>query len=288
MIDPRRHRQLFLDDGAVESMSGLRRILHQPINSTPVIIPARSRGERAVQSASVPQWNPEIDLWEWWYKGFSTYTDEYLTLYATSADGVCWEEAEVGLYEWNGTRANNVAFASDNTNLCHVIRDDIDPDPQRRYKGLFSDEEHMDRYPGVSADGFRWEISGGPPIPSHDTSTLVRDDIDDALSRVRHAEALCGIRPWIVGHDVAAGIGGRIVRLRRLHAAHVDLAGAADEVAAVNLRLRFVVAPGIEAAHLVGVDHDPLLLRRGIEFHEIGVDAVLRGPDINPAIQPFT
>jgi len=61
MIDPQRHRQLFLDDGAVESMSGLRRVLHQPINSTPVIIPDRSRGERAVQSASVPQWNPEID-----------------------------------------------------------------------------------------------------------------------------------------------------------------------------------------------------------------------------------
>ena len=90
MIDPQRHRQLFLDDGAVESMSGLRRILHQPINSTPVIIPDRSRGERAVQSASVPQWNPEIDLWEWWYKGFTTYTDEHLTLHATSADGVCW------------------------------------------------------------------------------------------------------------------------------------------------------------------------------------------------------
>ncbi len=187
MIDPQRHRQLFLDDGAVESMSGLRRILHQPINSTPVIIPDRSRGELAVQSASVPQWNPEIGLWEWWYKGYSTYTDEYLTLYATSADGVSWEEADVGLYEWNGTRANNVAFASDNTNLCHVIRDDIDPDPQRRYKGLFSDEEHMDRYPGVSADGFHWDISEGPPIPSHDTSTLVYDDAGQRyLAIVKH------------------------------------------------------------------------------------------------------
>ena len=186
-IDPQRYRQLFLDGGAIESMFGLLRVLHQPVDSHPVMIPDRSRGERAVQSSCVPQWNPEKNLWEWWYKGFTTYTDEYLSLYATSADGVHWDEAEVGLYEWNGTESNNVAFASDKSNLCHVIRDEVDADPQRRYKGLFSDDEHMDRYPGVSADGFEWEISPGPPIPSHDTSTFVYDDIGDRyLAIVKH------------------------------------------------------------------------------------------------------
>jgi len=186
-IHPQRYRQLFLDGGATESMCGLQSVLHQPLNTHPVIIPDRSRGERAVQASSVPQWNPEKGLWEWWYKGFTTYTDEHLSLYATSADGVHWEEGDVGLYEWNGSRSNNVAFASDKSNLCHVIRDDVDANPQRRYKGLFSDEEHMDRYPGVSVDGFQWEISGGPPIPSHDTSTLVYDDIGDRyLAIVKH------------------------------------------------------------------------------------------------------
>ena len=186
-IHPQHHRQLFLDDGAIESMSGLQRVLHQPVNTGPVIQPDRSRGQVAVQSSSVPQWNPEKGVWEWWYKGFTTYTDEYLTLYATSADGEHWEMPDLGLYEWNGSSSNNVAFVSDQANLCHVIRDVVDGDPQRRYKGLFSDGDHMDRYPGVSADGFRWEISGGPPIPSHDTSTLVRDDIGNRyLAIVKH------------------------------------------------------------------------------------------------------
>jgi len=186
-IDPHLHRQLFLDDGAIEAMSGLRRVMHQPVNTGPVILPERSRGEVAVQSSSVPQWNSEREVWEWWYKGFTTYTDEYLTLFATSRDGVKWDVPELGLHEWNGSRNNNIAFASDRANLCHVIRDEADADPQRRYKGLFSDSEHMDRYPGVSEDGFRWEISDGPPIPSHDTSTLVYDDIASRyLAIVKH------------------------------------------------------------------------------------------------------
>ena len=127
-IDPHRHRQLFLDDGAIASMSGVRRVLHRPVRNGPVIVPDRSRGQCAVQSSSVPQWNPERNLWEWWYKGFTTYTDEYLTLYATSVDGVHWDTPNLGRYEWNGCRSNNVAFVSEEANLCHVIRDAADPD----------------------------------------------------------------------------------------------------------------------------------------------------------------
>ena len=64
-IDPQQYRQLFLDDGAVGSMPGLRRVLHQPVNSGPVVFPDRARGERAVQGSRVPQWNPDKSLWEW-------------------------------------------------------------------------------------------------------------------------------------------------------------------------------------------------------------------------------
>ena len=186
-IDPLRYRQLFLDDGAVESMSGLRRVLHQPAGRRPVLIPDRSRGERAVQSSSVPQFHPEKEIWEWWYKGYTGSTEEYSSLYAVSGDGIHWDRPDVGLYERHGSTSNNVAFASDRANLCHVIRDELDADPRRRYKALFSDSEGTDRYPGVSPDGFEWEISQGPPIPSQDTSTLVYDDIAGRfLAIVKH------------------------------------------------------------------------------------------------------
>ena len=122
-IDPQQYRQLFLEYGAVGAMSGLRRVLHQPVNLGPVVFPDRARGELAVQSSRVPQWNPDKSLWEWWYKGFTTCTDEYLSLYATSVDGVHWDTADVGLYEWNGSMSNNVALRpTDRRNRCQPHR----------------------------------------------------------------------------------------------------------------------------------------------------------------------
>lgn len=55
--------------------------------------------------------------------------------YAESADGIAWERVEVGLVEDRGSRANNIV-----PHLRHaptMIRDDADPDPQRRYKSLY-------------------------------------------------------------------------------------------------------------------------------------------------------
>ena len=46
LIDPKKYRQLFLDDFAVENMTGVYRTLHQPEKVGPAVRPDRSRGER--------------------------------------------------------------------------------------------------------------------------------------------------------------------------------------------------------------------------------------------------
>ena len=186
-IHPDRHRQLFLDDGAIESVAGLRRSLHQPTRQGPVLRTNRARGELHVQSGSTPQWNSERGIWEWWYSGFTTMTEAQDTLYATSTDGVEWEMPDLGLYAWNGSKANNVAFDSPDWNLAHVIRDELDPDPERRYKALFSDGAHLNRYPGFSPDGFQWTFPDVLPIPSQDTSQLAHDkSANRYLATVKH------------------------------------------------------------------------------------------------------
>ena len=70
MIDPIKHKQLFLDDHAVQDINGLGRILHQPDKQEPVIRPDKSRDQSIVQSESPPLWNPEERIWEWWYTAF--------------------------------------------------------------------------------------------------------------------------------------------------------------------------------------------------------------------------
>ena len=145
LIDPKKYHQLFLDDGAVEKISGAKRTLHSPKKWGALI-------SGGIQSRCNPQWNSDKGLWEWWYFGEHTY-------YATSTDGEHWEKPSLGLVEWKGSTANNIAFAPQQGgpgSPFHVVRDESDPDPNRRYKGLLSGNN---RYPAVSPDGFHWVSS---------------------------------------------------------------------------------------------------------------------------------
>ena len=180
MIDPISYKQLFLDDSAIEWMTGITRHLHQPVDHQPVLCPDRSQGQISVQSRSAPQWNREKRIWEWWYWGYYRVpphgkyqsTEARVNCYATSSDGVTWERPVLGLYEWQGSRQNNLALDPQARTLYHIIRDEQDVDPQRRYKALF---DVHDRYLGVSADGFTWTMLDAPPIPSQDESHFLYD-----------------------------------------------------------------------------------------------------------------
>ncbi len=180
-INPIEQKQLFLDDSAIAQMTGVTRQLHQPFDHQPVVRPDHSQGQVSVQSRSAPQWNPEKRLWEWWYWGYYRVpphgpyhsTEARANCYATSNDGVHWETPNLGLYEWQGSRQNNIALDPAARTLYHIIRDEQEPDPQRRYKALF---DVHDRYLGVSPDGFTWTMLDAPPIPSQDESHFLYDE----------------------------------------------------------------------------------------------------------------
>ena len=154
MIDPKTYHQLFVDDYVIETTSGTSRTLHSPKKWGPLI------NGGGVQSRSNPQWNSEKKLWEWWYMGG----------YAISEDGEHWEPR------------NERNFDADNPTLAgsaggpggpfHVVRDETDPDPDRRYKGLLSGG---DRFPAVSPDGFHWTLVDTPRIISSDESQFTHD-----------------------------------------------------------------------------------------------------------------
>lgn len=144
-IDPKANRQLFLDDGAIESMDGVRRVLREPGRCGPMI-----RG--GFQSRSAPLWNPDKQLWEWWYMGG----------YATSADGEHWQPSALDQHQ----------LSPGSPTLYHVIRDEQD-DPTRRYKGLFG---ARGRQLAVSPDGFDWTMLD-ESIPSQDESQCTWDPI---------------------------------------------------------------------------------------------------------------
>jgi len=192
MIEPARHKQLFLDNGAIESMSGVKRVLHQPTKHGPVLTADRSQGETSVQSRSVPQWNPGKGLWEWWYwafhepsKGQHRSSETRLNHYAVSNDGVNWETPSLGLYEWNGSKDNNVAWDPEGRTLYHIVRDERDENLSRRYKALF---DTRDRWLGVSPNGLDWTMLEEPTIPSDDESHFLYDPYTEQfVAMVKHS-----------------------------------------------------------------------------------------------------
>ena len=204
LIDPKAHKQLFIDDHAVERLYAIERTLHQPDRKGAVLQRDRDMGQVRVAAWSVPIWNPEKDLWEWWYNGHYGETDAYFNHYATSTDGVHWDKPDLGLHEWQGSKNNNIALdPSDKSGkldsqaglgLYHILRDDRDPDPGRRYKGLFGANN---RYLGVSPDGFDWTMLDTPPIPSKDTSKFFYDPYTEQFVATIKLPTQWGRSVWV-------------------------------------------------------------------------------------------
>ena len=122
LIDPKSHRQLFIDDHAVFKTVGIERTLHQPEDCGAGIRPDKSLGQTGTQTSSVPQWNSDKNLWEWWYYAHQIDGSPSLLLYSTSEDGIHWENPALGLHEWRGSKKNNIALALGSEHLAHIIR----------------------------------------------------------------------------------------------------------------------------------------------------------------------
>ena len=207
MIQPRLHKQLFLDDEAIETKYGLRRTLNKPERAGPVMRPDRSLGQVSLGTGGPPQWNPDLRAWELWYQ--SGYRDPdcqdpdaqtAFSHYATSADGLSWDRPALGLHERNGSRDNNIVPTDEGMVLYHVLRDEREEDPERRYKALFSDRG-SGRLPAVSPDGIRWTMLDVPPIPADDTSRLTYDEITERFVATVKLSTKWGRSVWLSTSD---------------------------------------------------------------------------------------
>ncbi len=133
-----------------------------------------------------------------------------LLCYAESTDGVNWKKPELGLFEFNGSKANNIIFSSAQCPYKNFHGDSVflDPNasPEERFKVIFwsknvpketlarlkaENPESVTPYGtkeeacmllGTSPDGFKWKFSD-KPLYSHvgDTQTCV--DYDPFLKR---------------------------------------------------------------------------------------------------------
>jgi len=171
---------LFVDDHDVLYRSGTRRFLNPPVkHARNPLITEDKPWELAIGWTSVHR-DAKTGKYQLWYQAYAgkraqAKTHECTVAYAESADGVTFTKPNLGLFDFNGDKANNIVLLGSGgygDRYCNsVIVDPCDPDPARRYKMAFSDwvvddkgQHWVGMHVAFSPDGVHWTKYPGPPL----------------------------------------------------------------------------------------------------------------------------
>ena len=104
-------------------------------------------------------------------ESYGKHPQEMGICYATSKDGIEWDKPELGLVDYDGSKANNIVLRGGGVHKdwggphgAGIFKDLRDPDPSRRYKAILKDKILSVAF---SEDGIHW----GPPIASPDANS---------------------------------------------------------------------------------------------------------------------
>ena len=183
-VVPAGERQLFLDDVDIANLQNLVRTMHQPDKKGAVIRPDPSLGLVSIQIRMTPIWHPEKKVWQIW--DCAAEPDDlhaagyFFSGYYESKDGLHWSKISVGEIEYRGDRENNfvsVVMGGKRHRAECIVRDETDPDPNRRYKTFTPNVFRADRggY-AASSDGIHWTEISSPGIYSGDEWNLTFDE----------------------------------------------------------------------------------------------------------------
>jgi hypothetical protein len=175
--------ELFVDDFLIGSMHGVQLKLHEPRPMGTTF--AFDQPWEGVTSGYSTVFK-DGDIYRMYYRASSdpSYTikatvqaDERVipehpqyACYAESKDGITWTRPNLGLFEFNGSRNNNIVWTSAGSHNFAPFKDDNPAAPaDQRYKAVASSNYDGDtRKPVllgfVSADGIHWRAAQAKPI----------------------------------------------------------------------------------------------------------------------------
>ena len=268
MPEAARH-YLFLDDLDIASQSGLRRTVHAATKyaGNPILAP-----EPPWEGAMVPStvlFDEEDRTFKLWYLTHARVAgveSTYVTGFATSADGIHWERPDVGAYEFEGSRRNNLCLGNTSGGM-GVIQDPRDPDPARRFKTLvwhggnrsradiergWGANEQRGFYAFTSPDGAHWSpLAAGPVLTgTGDTSSVFGWD-------ERCGRYVAYVRPGrqrLPGDSIPQRVIGRSTSEDFLHWSDPIAVVVPDAIDPPNAEHYFMPVQGFHG-HYVGITH---------------------------------
>lgn len=169
-VDIGSRRELFVDDALVDRIEGRAELrLHQPIPQNLVLVTDHPWEGNGTNYVTVFQ---DDETYRMYYRGchFSYLNEEDrpnspdVYCYAESRDGIHWTRPELGLFERDGSKKNNIVRDGVGTHAFVPFRD-TNPEcpPNAKYKALGVGGERG-LYAFKSADAIHWTLMYPDPV----------------------------------------------------------------------------------------------------------------------------
>ncbi len=155
-----------VDDYLIESISGAELTLHHPTPREVAIVHNAPWEGNTCAYHTVFQ---DGDLYRMYYRGSGTAKSKdgkprpQVVCYAESTDGIQWTKPELGLFEFEGSKQNNIVWTGTGS---HNFAPFKDPNPdcpaEAKYKAIGSGKGGL--YAFQSPDGTRWSQMSDKPV----------------------------------------------------------------------------------------------------------------------------
>ena len=120
-------------------------------------------------------YDDEENIFKMWYHT-AVAPGHGVMCYATSEDGIEWVRPDLGLFDYEGSKANNIVMTHEphegKDHFETVLKDPLEKDPARRYKAIGWSSYDWDGpmsgiYTAVSPDGLNWTVMPEPVFHYH-------------------------------------------------------------------------------------------------------------------------
>lgn len=290
-IDIGSRLELLVDDYLIKSLDGARLELHRPVAREVAIEHDAAWEGNVCGYHTVFQ---DGDLYRMYYRGAHAGprpkgAPREVACYAESTDGIHWKKPNLGLFEFDGSKENNIVWVGAGChNFCPFKDTNPDCKPEARYKALGVHEGGLHAF--QSADGIRWKKMAEKAVITHgafDSQNLAFWDETIGAYREYHRHFRDGVR------DIMTATSKDFLQWPQ--PVWLKYPGAAKEHLYTNQVLPYFRAPHIlmgfpkrfvparkpEHFHMKGVSDGVFMTSRdGVSFHRWG-EAFLR-----PGLQP--
>lgn len=163
--------ELFVDGAIVDELHGGAELrLHHPVPREIVLVTDRPWEGNTCGYATIFR---DGDIVRMYYRGSHfdaekrRKTHPEFTCYAESRDGIHWTRPELGFFEFQGSKANNIVWTGAGTHNFTPFKDS-NPEcaPEARYKAVArgADDTHKSLLAFQSPDGIRWSLVQEDPV----------------------------------------------------------------------------------------------------------------------------